>query len=73
MDQIWARENKKNLSVGNFRILSVVVVVVVAYTNLSRGFKYLLKIPYFIQNYLNVAEFLIIFEKNIIKMNDICV
>ena len=47
-----SNRNKKCLSVGNFGIMSVVVCSLsVAYTMLYRGLKYLLKIPYIIQDY----------------------
>ena len=51
-------KNKKCLSVGNFGILSVVICSAsTAYTSLCRGWKYLLKMPYFIKYYLSVAGF----------------
>ena len=52
--------DNKCLSVGNFGILSVVVVcsASTAYTSLCRGLKYLLKIIYIILVYPNVARFL---------------
>ena len=69
------------------RCLSVVVCnASTTYTSSFRSLKYLLKIPYFIQDYPNVAGFLIFVTlclgraktltyvwKNIIKMNGICV
>ena len=77
--QDWYKNNKC-LPVCNFGILSI------AYNSLRRGLKYLLKIPFFILNYLNVAGFLIFKTvflgssaklpyvwKNVIKMNGICV
>ena len=48
------------MSVDNFGIMSIVIYSTsVAYTSLYRGLKYLLKIPYFIHNYPNMAGFLI--------------
>ena len=58
-------KNNKCRSIGLFGILSVVSVVVlysgsIAYTCLFiRGLKFLIKIPYFIQNYPKVVGFLI--------------
>ena len=51
-------KNKKFLPFGNFEIPSVFVIcsASTAY-NSFRGLKYLLEIPYIIQNYPNVTEF----------------
>ena len=59
--------SKKCLSVGNFGILSVVVVGVLcsastAYTGLCRGLKYLLKVRYIILVDPNGAGFRLLFK-----------
>ena len=51
-------KNKEYLSVDNFGILSVFVSTPKAYINLCRDLKYLLKIPYFIRDYPNMAFFI---------------
>ena len=52
-------KNKKCVSVGNFKILSVTCSASAAYTSLCRGLKYLLKVGYIILDNLNLARFLI--------------
>ena len=82
-------KNKKCLSLGNFGVLSVIVVcsAPIALTSLGRGLKYLLKVPYIILDYPNVSEFLIfqtlclgssktlsyVWKDYKIKINGICV
>ena len=62
--------------------LSVVIVcsAFINYTSLCRSLKYLLKIPYFVQDYPNVPGFSKLFfeqvqniAQNIEKINGICV
>ena len=74
------------LVILEFCLLSVVCNASAAYISLCKDIKYLLKIPYIIQNSPNMAGFFIFstlclgkwktfpyVQKNIIKMNGICV